>query len=119
MSVFNMLNTKYFVMQDPRTGKPTAQQNPEALGNVWLVKGIRFVPNADAEMGALDSLNVRDSAVIDVRYKAKVATMPVFDSSASIKLLENINDTVRYTYNAATPQFAVFSEIYYDKGWNA
>jgi len=29
------------------------------------------------------------------------------------------NDAISYKTNAASPQFAVFSEVYYDKGWNA
>ena len=119
MKVFDMLNTKYFVMQNPQDGKPMAQQNPGAMGNCWLVKNIQFANNADEEMKALDNFNPRDTAIIDKRYQPKVKGIPQFDSTASIKLLENINDTIRYAFNAATPQFAVFSEIYYDKGWNA
>jgi hypothetical protein len=118
MRVFDMLNTKYFVIQDPSSGKSVAQQNPGAMGNCWLVKKIQFVNNADEEMKALDNFNPKDTAVIDKRYQAKVKGTPQFDSTASIKLLANINDTVRYAFNAASPQFAVFSEIYYDKGWN-
>ena len=119
MKVFDMLNTRYFVMQNPQDGKTMAQQNPGAMGNCWLVKNIQFVNNADEEMKALDNFNPKDTAIIDKRYQPKVKGMPQFDSTASIKLLENINDTIRYEFNAATPQFAVFSEIYYDKGWNA
>jgi len=119
MQVFNMLNTKYFVVQNPQTGAPMAQTNPGAMGNVWFVKSLQFEANADAEMKALDNFNPRDTAIIDQRYKEKIKTAPQFDSLAVIRLVENINDTIRYEYNAATPQFAVFSEIYYDKGWNA
>lgn len=119
MRVFDMLNTKYFVMQNPQTGVPMAQQNAGAMGNCWLVKGIQYVDNADQEMKVLDNFNPKDTAVIDKRYQAKIKGNPQFDSTASIKLIENINDTVRYAFNAATPQFAVFSEVYYDKGWNA
>jgi len=119
MQVFNMLNTKYFVVQNPQTGAPMAQTNPGAMGNVWFVKSLQFEANADAEMKALDNFNPRDTAIIDQRYKEKIKTAPQFDSLAVIRLIENINDTIRYEYNAATPQFAVFSEIYYDKGWNA
>lgn len=119
MSVFNMLNTKYFVVQNPQTGAPMAQMNPDAMGNVWFVKQVQFVEDADAEMKALDNFNPRDTAIIDKRYQSLVKGAPQFDSTANIRLTANINDTVRYEYNAATPQFAVFSEIYYDKGWNA
>jgi hypothetical protein len=119
MQVFNMLNTKYFVVQNPQTGTPMAQMNPDAMGNVWLVKSLQYEADADAEMKALDNFNPRDTAIIDQRYKEKIKTAPQFDSLAVIRLVENINDTIRYEYNAATPQFAVFSEIYYEKGWNA
>ena len=118
MRVFNMLNTKYFVVQNPQTGAPVAQANPGAMGNCWLVKGVRFVNNADEEMNALDNFNPRDTAVIDKRYQAKVKA-PQYDSTASVKLIENLNDKINYEFNGATNQFAVFSEIYYDKGWDA
>lgn len=119
MAVFNMLNTKYFVVQNPQTGEQVAQMNPGALGNVWLVKHVQFVENADAEMKALDNFNPKDTAFVDKRFQAKVKGQPQFDSAASIRLIENLNDKVNYEFNSTTPQFAVFSEIYYDKGWNA
>ncbi|RYD73223.1 MAG: LPXTG cell wall anchor domain-containing protein [Sphingobacteriales bacterium] len=119
MAVFNMLNTKYFIVQDPQSGQQVAQLNNGALGNVWFVKHVQVVENADAEMKALDNFNPADTAFVDKRYQNKLKGQPVFDSTARIRLVENINDTVRYEYTTATPQFAVFSEIYYDKGWNA
>jgi uncharacterized membrane protein YfhO len=45
--------------------------------------------------------------------------MPVKDSGASIHLIENLNDKISYQFKSKTNQFAVFSEVYYDKGWNA
>jgi hypothetical protein len=118
MKVFDMLNTRYFVVQDPQTGKTVAQRNVGALGTVWLVKGLRFVNNADEEMAALDNFNPKDTAVIDKRYQTQVK-IPLIDSTATIIQKENLNDVIRYESNAASPQFAVFSEVYYDKGWNA
>src|SRR5665647_1740209 len=41
MEVFDMLNTKYFIVPNPQTGKPMAQLNPGAFGNCWLVSGIK------------------------------------------------------------------------------
>jgi hypothetical protein len=118
MQVFNMLNTKYFITQNPQTGKPMAQLNPGAFGNVWLVKGIKYVETADQEMLALDSTNLRDTAVIENKFKAQIKQLPVPDSSAFIKLKQNLNDKIDYTFHSATPQVAVFSEVYYPFGWN-
>lgn len=118
MQVFDMLNTKYFIVQDPQTGEPVAQVNPNAFGNCWLVKGIKYVENADQEMAALDNTDLRDTAVVENKFKAKITAAPHYDSVAYIKLVENLNDKIEYKYSAPTPQFAVFSEVYYPKGWD-
>lgn len=119
MQVFNMLNTKYFITADQKTGQPEEHINPGALGNAWFVKGIKIAKNADDEMSILTTLNTKDSAVIDARYQNMIATKPVFDSMASVKLIENLNDKISYQSNATSNQFAVFSEVYYPYGWDA
>jgi hypothetical protein len=118
MRVFNMLNTKYFIVNDPQTGKPVAQLNPGAFGNCWLVKGIKYVDNADQEMAALDNTDLRDTAVVENKFKSLITTAPQYDSVAYIKLVENRNDTINYRFSSAFPSFAVFSEVYYAEGWN-
>ena len=118
MQVLNMLNTKYFILPNPQTGKPVAQLNPGAFGPCWLVKGVQFVPDGKAEMRALDSVNLRDTAVVQVKFQKDIG-LPVPDSTATIRLLENKNDIIHYESKASTPQFAVFSEIWYDRGWKA
>lgn len=118
MQVFNMLNAKYFISNDPATNKAVAQLNPAAFGPAWFVKAVKFVNNANEEMQALDSLQLRDTAVADKREQAKI-TAPEYDSSASITLIKNLNDEIIYQSKTATNQFAVFSEIYYPYGWNA
>jgi hypothetical protein len=118
MQVLNMLNTRYVIVPDS-AGQPIAQLNQGALGSAWLVKSVRFVPNAAAEMKALSDFNAAEEAVVQESFKASIPNMPVWDSAASIKLDKNDHDIVTYTFNAATPQFAVFSEVYYDRGWKA
>lgn len=118
MGVLNMLNTKYFIGNTP-DGRTVAQQNPGAFGPCWLVKGIKFVNTANEEMLALDSTNVRDTAILNNSFKNSVKQLPVYDSSASIKITERQNDRITYASSATTPQFAVFSEIYYNRGWDA
>jgi hypothetical protein len=119
MQVFNMLNTKYFIGTNPQNGQPIVEQNPGALGAAWLVKSLRFVNSADEEMLALDNFIASDTAIINKNEQAKIPFQPVFDSAASIKLVENINDKIVYQFTAASNQFAVFSEIYYPRGWKA
>jgi hypothetical protein len=118
MQVLNMLNTKYFIVQNPQTGQPIAQMNPAAFGPAWFVKGIKYVANGKEEMKALDSTNLRDTAVVQTKFKSFIAE-PVADSTASIRLIENRNDIIHYESSAASNQFAVFSEIYYTAGWSA
>jgi hypothetical protein len=118
MTVFNMLNTRYFIQANPKTGQPLASLNPAAFGPCWLVKAIHFVNNSDEEMKALDSINTKDTAIVQKSFESKIKFMPVPDSSATIRLLENLNDKLSYQFSSKTNQFAVFSEVYYNKGWN-
>ena len=119
MKVYNMLNTKYFILENPATRKPVAQLNPEAYGTCWLVKGIKWVNNANEEMLALDNTDLKDTAVIEKSFQSTIAQQPEYDSSASIRLIKNLNDNVSYTFNSVKPQFVVFSEVYYPLGWDA
>ncbi len=116
---FNMLNTKYIIAQNPQTGKPIVQQNPDAAGNVWFIKNIKYVNNANEEMLALDSLKVKETVVIDNREKTKITFEPQYDTTAKISLIDNKNDLINYESSSSSNQFAVFSEIYYPNGWKA
>ncbi len=119
MQVLNMLNMKYVIVRNPQTGEMIAQQNTESFGPCWLAKGIKFVSSGKEEMNALDNTPLKDTAVIQTKFKADIKAMPVVDSTATLSFLENKNDLIRYQSNASTPQLAVFSEIFYDRGWKA
>ncbi|TAD93017.1 MAG: hypothetical protein EAY75_01445, partial [Bacteroidetes bacterium] len=114
---FNMLNAKYFVV-NAANGQDSMVVNPNAMGPAWFAKGVKFVPDARSEMNALDSLNVADSAVVQTQFKAQVGPYQ-WDSSATIKVTNYDNDLIEYAVNAPKPQFAVLSEVYYDRGWLA
>ena len=118
MQVINMLNAKYIIQQDPRNGQPVARINPSAFGPCWLVGAIHYVKDGDEEMKALDSINVRDTVIIQQKLASRIPFTPVADSTASLKLVQNDLDKIDYSFSAKTNQFAVFSEIYYDKGWD-
>ena len=120
MAVLDMLNTKYFIMQSQEGGGPMAQQNPGALGAAWFVKEYKIVANADSEITALTGFLPAQTAIVDQRFKEQLNGLNiVYDSTATIKLVEYKANDLVYESNAASEQLAVLSEIYYDKGWNA
>jgi hypothetical protein len=113
MAVLNMLNTKYFI-----SPKGQAQQNPEAMGNAWFVNEISIVPNADAEIAALNEFNPASTAIVDTMFSEQI--IDGLDNLASnIVLTEYKPNYLRYSSNAIKDGIVIFSEIYYDKGWNA
>jgi len=69
-------------------------------------------------MAALDNTNLKDTAVVENKFKGQITAAPKYDSIAYIQLVENKNDVIDYKFSAPSPQFAVFSEVYYSKGWN-
>jgi len=119
MTVMNMLNTKYVLQRDPQSGQPVVYSNPEAMGACWLVKNIKYVQTADEEMNALTAIQPLDTAYARASEKGKVTFLPETDSLATIQLVSNKNDSIRYLSSSTVPQFAVFSEIYYPHGWKA
>ena len=118
-SLLNMLNVKYFIQKNDNGQTEAYQKNDSALGNCWLVKKIQYVKDANAEMNSLGNFNPADTAVIQDTFRTSIPFEPVYDSTATIALVKNDNDVVTYTFNAATNQFAVFSEVYYKRGWKA
>ncbi len=117
MAVYCMLNTKYFILPGENQ-QPTAQYNQDALGNAWFIKNIHIVPDANAEISALKVFDPRNEAFVDQRYSVS-DTIFVVDSAASIQLTSYHPEELHYTTNNSKTGVAIFSEIFYDKGWNA
>ena len=115
-SVINMLNAKY-ILQDQGNGLK-AVRNPNALGNAWLVKNVKFVPNADAELAALNNFKPAEEAIVDERFKSDLSQQS-YSGQGSIRLTQYDPKEMVYAYQSDSPQLAVFSEIYYPKGWKA
>jgi uncharacterized membrane protein YfhO len=115
----NMLNTRYFIL--PNNDKPPfVFQNPNALGNAWFVAGVQLVDNADAEISAIQYFRPDSVAIIDKRFSENIKSFaPSRDSADFIKLDEYAPNQLTYHYHAKNTGLAVFSEIYYPKGWNA
>ena len=114
-SVINMLNTKYILRQG-QDGQLQAIENPARLGAAWMVKSLNIVANADEEMLGLSTFNPADEALIDSRFNQSESK---FSSLGSINLVAYQPNHLVYDVKADETSFAVFSEIFYDKGWNA
>ncbi len=122
MEILNMLNVKY-VIQTDTTGNSVPTQNPNANGNAWFVKGVKLVNKANDEMKLLGKLDTKNVAVFNVHQygsKFKKARLKInWDDSGTIKLDIYKPNYLKYTSDNSKDALAVFSEIYYEKGWNA
>lgn len=114
--VLDMLNTRY-IIQGGENGADVTR-NPGALGNCWLISSVRTVENADEEIMALDDFNPRDEAVLDKRF-ANVAGSDQYEKSGNIEFTGYRLNRMTYKANLNETGFAVFSEVYYQPGWNA
>ena len=118
MSTLNMLNTKYIIYSGEN--QPEVSLNDMALGNAWFVERYTIVANADEEISFLTDMDPASEAVIDQRFSQQIGDMQMnYDSLASISLTEYKPNYLKYSSQAGNPQLAVFSDIYYEKGWNA
>ncbi len=120
MAVLSMLNTKYFIV--PGQGnQPTVQQNSAALGNAWIVEEYRIVENADEEINALGNFNPEKEAIIDQIFDGQLQDFNKnnTDPEASIQLTSYKPNELVYDFKSSGDELVVFSEIYYDKGWDA
>ncbi|CAM4295400.1 YfhO family protein [Gillisia hiemivivida] len=118
MSLLNMLNVKYIIV--PTEEGPTAQQNPNAMGNAWFVENIKWVNSANEEILSLADTNLNATAIINSEFKeSEIVVSKAQDSTASIKLISQEPIELVYKSKSSKEEFAVFSEMYYENGWNA
>jgi hypothetical protein len=117
--VLNMLNTKYIIF--PNQDKQAIPfPNTRALGNAWFVAGIEMVDNADAEILAVGTFRPDSLAIVDKSFANELTSFtPARDSADFIVLDTYAPNQLEYHYRARNSSLAVFSEIYYPKGWNA
>ena len=119
MQVYNMLNVKYFIIPGDDV-EEVAQQNPDANGNAWFVKNIKYVQTADQEIRALDSTLTKSTVVVNENnIHKKINLSSEVDSLAYIRLTEYSLNSLTYETSSKFDEFAVFSEIYYKDGWKS
>jgi hypothetical protein len=121
MEVLNMLNTKYFILPGKERGSQVVNQNPEALGNAWFIDSLIWVDSPDREIAALGNFKPATQAIISTRFSGlpELETIKRSGANDSIYLTKYSPDELSYHSITNDERFAVFSEIYYPKGWEA
>jgi hypothetical protein len=114
LKILNMLNTKYYVYN--RDAAPL--KNMASYGNAWFVNSVKWAANANEEILSLNQTDLKNVVVIDERFKTLVPAM-IMDTNATIAMTSYKPNELIYQSSTQKEQFVVFSEIHYDKGWNA
>ena len=119
--VLNMLNTKYVIVGDESGRVEASTRYTQPNGNAWFVGELKVVDTGNEEVLALDSLNTKSTAVINTSLFNEFGLKNKYntDSTATIKLLSHKPNHLKYQSENTNDGLAVFSELYYYKGWNA
>ena len=116
LNILNMLNTKYILLGSLQG--PRAEINPNANGNAWFVSDIQFVKTPNEEIKAVGEIDNKKTAVVSVEDQKYFEGKNLqSDSTAMIELKNYQPNQLEFKTQSKTPQLAVFSEIYYPKGW--
>jgi xanthosine utilization system XapX-like protein len=116
--ILDMLNTKYFITQGKEGQDVGMQVNPTACGNAWFVPSVQFVKDNDQEMQAISSFNPKKEAIVHQEFKSLVESEKVgVAQNGGIVLTSYHPDLLKYEYTSDKNVVAVFSEIWYPKGW--
>lgn len=114
--ILNMLNAKYMIFGNAE--QPQAMINAGANGNAWFVNEVRFVNTPNEEIDAIGEIDSKKIAVVSNDDKAYFSGKKMAaDSTAYLNLMKYQANELEFKSESKTPQLAVFSEIYYPKGW--
>lgn len=115
-NAINMLNTKYIIYNPD--GQPLV--NSKALGNAWFIEKPVFAGNANDELSLVNKIDPAKEAAIDKSFSSLITqTQYTISENDRIVLTSYQPNELIYKYSASSEKLAVFSEIYYPKGWKA
>ena len=123
LKVTSLLNGRYIILGADYP--PVVNQH--AYGNAWFVSSSVPAETPDDEIALLASTDLRTTAVIgdDFAWAREFCrpdnsvTSDSEESSDYINLTHYAPNELRYSYSSDAERAAIFSEIYYPKGWKA
>ena len=114
--ILNMLNVKYIIKQDP-DNPIGVSRNPNNFGNVWFTNNIINAEDSKTELLSLDKIDLKVNSISQNDYlKDKSFKL---DTLNTISLISRNANKLIYKSDANSDQFAIFSEAFYYKGWQA
>ncbi len=116
--ILDMLNTRYLILPDEQN-RPTPQLRESAFGPAWFVEGVVYGRSAEEEITLLGEVDLSKTAVVNERDMEQIDAVYPNLADSRLTLNEYRPNYLKYSYRVAEPALAVFSEIYYDKGWTA
>ena len=116
LPVLNMLNTRYIILGPEANG---VYQNPNALGNAWFISNVQFTSSAQETMKALATLDPAATALVPDNYKDQIRQSYTVSPDAQIRLIEYKPNHLTYQSKNTSEGLGIFSEVYYETGWNA
>ena len=116
--ILNMLNVKYVLYESENGLSPLI--NNDAQGNAWIIDSLVKVNSADEVLESFKSINLKTDAVVEDDNIAKALKIDNnIDYDASIELIEDSVNLLKYSFNSKSRQVVVFSEMFYENGWKA
>lgn len=126
--ILDLLNTRYLIVPGS-DGAPEARLRGTELGAAWFVDRAVGAATPREEIDLLGEVDLRTTAVVaesdlaaatgDTETTAPGTPAVEELPAPTIRLAEYRSNYLRYTYYAPRGGTAVFSEIFYDKGWTA
>ncbi|MBO5980588.1 MAG: hypothetical protein J6Q12_09205, partial [Bacteroidales bacterium] len=125
LPVTSMLNGKYIILGDDFS--PVI--NPHTFGNCWFVDSAVPAATPDEEITLIGAADLRNTAVIGDDFQwareaiernglyaaGEESSLP----ASAIELIHYAPNELRYAFSTERERAAVFSEIFYPKGWKA
>ncbi|EPR67886.1 YfhO family protein [Cyclobacterium qasimii] len=113
IQTLNMLNTKYLMAG---RAENAVFLNPEANGPAWFPESIEGTKTNEEEIEALAKVNTKLTATYNAQDNENQS---ISTGKGDISLSSYSPDALSYKVSVEKSGLAVFSEIYYPKGWKA
>ncbi len=113
-AVLDMLNTRYIIVPSEDRRSREVIERAATPGAAWFVERVQVEESPQRQINALREVDLSRTAVVE-----RLPAEPLRFSEGEIQLVNYQPHELTYKYNSPQGGVAVFSEIFYDKGWRA